>query len=264
MSNKTIPSNKENTTNFTYKQVYSGKILTDKYQRTLNQSRVKKIIKNFNPLLVNPIKVSHRDGNYYVFDGQHTLNALVSRNGGKHLNVDCKIYEGLTYEEEAELFSEQNGISQVVRTSDKIRALYEAKDVDVIDMKETIERLGINFDFSSATGPNKIVCVSTVYKIMKETSCDKLEEILKIILDIWCGENGSFRKEIVNAIYLFDKKYHGKYDRNGLVKNLKTIPTEKIIRDGKAFVTGGSARFARQILIAYNKGRSRNKLDDVF
>ena len=264
MKNKNTLSTKNNNTSFTYNQVNSSRIITDRYQRPLNQSRVKKIVKNFNPLLVNPIKVSRRNGKYYVFDGQHTLNALVNMNGGKHLNVDCKIYEGLSYEDEAELFAAQNGDSRAVTSAEKISALYEAKDVDVIDMKETIEKLGITFAFSGASGANKVVCVTTVYKIVKESSCEKLAEILKIILDIWGGENGSFRKEIVNAIYLFDKKYHGQYDRNGLVKSLKNTPTEKIIRNGKAFVTGGSARFARQILVAYNKGRSRNKLDDIF
>ena len=46
------------------------------YQRELNTEMVKRIAENFNWLKVNVIKVSHRDGAYYIFDGQHTMNAL--------------------------------------------------------------------------------------------------------------------------------------------------------------------------------------------
>lgn len=63
--------------NYEYKQVNSAFIVIDEdYQRELDQNRVKRIVANFNPDLVNPIKVSYRNGKYYVFDGQHTLAAL--------------------------------------------------------------------------------------------------------------------------------------------------------------------------------------------
>ena len=43
------------------------------YQRELNINRVRKIAAKFDPRLVNPPKVSYRNGHYYVFDGQHTI-----------------------------------------------------------------------------------------------------------------------------------------------------------------------------------------------
>ena len=45
-------------------------LVTDpKYQRPLEMGRVRRIVEKFDPGLVNILKVSHRDGKYYVFDG---------------------------------------------------------------------------------------------------------------------------------------------------------------------------------------------------
>ena len=102
-------------TKFKYCQLNARLLVVDKaYQREIQQDRVKRIVANFNPALVNPIKVSHRDGRYYVFDGQHTLASLRMQNHSPSLMVDCKVYEGLSQEDEARLFAEQNGISRAV------------------------------------------------------------------------------------------------------------------------------------------------------
>lgn len=71
------------------------------YQRPTEPERVRSIVSQFDPALVNLLKVSARDGHYYVFDGGHTLAALRTINGNKDFPVLCKIYYGLTYEEEA-------------------------------------------------------------------------------------------------------------------------------------------------------------------
>ena len=49
------------------------------YQRNLDEKRVAKMVKQYNPNLVNPPKVSFRDGKYWVFDGQHTIDAQKSQ-----------------------------------------------------------------------------------------------------------------------------------------------------------------------------------------
>ena len=59
------------------------------YQRELNINRVRKIAAKFDPRLVNPPKVSYRNGHYYVFDGQHTIAVLKMINGGRDLMVSC-------------------------------------------------------------------------------------------------------------------------------------------------------------------------------
>lgn len=45
------------------------------YQRKIDEKRVQKIVREFKPSLVNLIKVSFRNERYYIFDGQHRVDA---------------------------------------------------------------------------------------------------------------------------------------------------------------------------------------------
>lgn len=252
---------------FEYKQISSKCILSEpSYQRTVDFARVKRIVSNFNPNLVNPIKVSFRDGKYYVFDGQHTLKALVMKNGNKDLIVDCKVYYDMTLEDEARLFAEQNGIARVVESNQKLASLYVAKDVDVIEFKEAVESVGLRCNFKKTDGktPWAIVCYKSLFDIYIKYGKSHTIEILKTITEVWNGEANSLKKEIIVGMNLFIVAYKGEYIRKILIKKLSTVSPVTIIRDGRAVLTGGNKRFARQILNAYNRNSSTNRLEDKF
>lgn len=71
------------------------------YQRSL-QNHVKIIARDWNPTKCDPLKINFRaDGLFYVWDGQHRLEAARLR-GIKYLL--CDIVVGLTQSQEAELF----------------------------------------------------------------------------------------------------------------------------------------------------------------
>lgn len=255
---------KNNSTNFIYRQVDSSRIFSDPaYQRPVDYKRVKLIADKFNPDLVNPIKVSERGGKYYVFDGQHTLAALKMRNGNENLPVDCKIYKGLSQADEAQLFSEQNGISRVVESSAKMKALYIAGDVEIIEMHDAINSAGIKFDFTKNKTDFKIIACSTIFRIFKKTTASEFQEILSLIRESWCGQQDSFNKEILGGMYLFCKTYKGRYDKNKAISQFRKISPQKIIREGKLFRDGGDFRFARQLVIAYNNKNRSKKLDEL-
>lgn len=252
---------------FEYKKVSSKGILSEpSYQRTVDFARVKRIVSNFNPNLVNPIKVSFRGGKYYVFDGQHTLKALVAKNGNKDLMVDCKVYYDMTLEDEARLFAEQNGIARSIESSQKLASLYVAGDVDVVEFKETVESVGIKCSFkkTDSNAPWAIICYKSLFDIYTKYGKSHTIELLKTITEIWNGEPQSLRKEIIIGMNLFIATYKGEYVRKILIKKLTMVSPITIIRDGKAVLTGGNKRFARQILNAYNKNSSTNRLEDKF
>ena len=98
------------------------------YQRKLNIPNVEKMSAEFTELIANPPKVSYRDGHYYVFDGQHTIVTRRAMNGGADLPIICKVYTGLTEEEEAILFSKQTGVSTPLTAGAELRAALVGKD----------------------------------------------------------------------------------------------------------------------------------------
>ena len=82
-------------------------ISSQKYQRDIDQKEVAYIVSNFNPHKFGIIKVSFRDGKYYVYDGQHRIAAFKVLNGNQDGFVKCEVHYGLTYEDEAKYFAEQ-------------------------------------------------------------------------------------------------------------------------------------------------------------
>ena len=78
---------------YEYKFLTSTVLETDpSYQRRMNAAQVDRIVAEFNPLLVNAVKVSQRDGRFFVFDGAHTLAALRRIHEGKPFMVECKVF----------------------------------------------------------------------------------------------------------------------------------------------------------------------------
>ena len=251
--------------NYKYEYIPSNKIFTDKYQRPLDKARVRKIVTNFDPNIVNPIKVSFRDGKYWVFDGQHTLNALIMLNDNKDTDVYCKIYYGMTFEDEAMMFAAQNGISREVGSRQKLLSLFMAGDKNVCDFCESIESLGIKCDFTRTTRiANSIVCYKALYDIFMQYGGAYLKKLLQLDLDIWGGDAEGLRKEILLGLHIFHMAYKEDYDRETLVRKLKKVSPISILRDGKLLSRGGNKRYAKQILLIYNQSLKANRLEDKF
>lgn len=245
-----------------YMQVYSSKIFSDPaYQRPVDARRVRQIVEEFNPAVVSPIKVSERDGVYWVFDGQHTLEALKKRNGGNDLFVYCAVFYGLTREDEAFLFSMQTGISRGVKANLKLRALYLSGDETVVGLKRTIENLGIRFDFTAYQGPCKIVACATAYKIYMSLGQKDFEDMLKVILQSWEDEPDRLSKEMLNGMYYFFITYKSEFDMKKAISQFSKVPLRTVVMKAKGAVFGGDKRFSRELVRVYNYGL-RNRLDE--
>ena len=159
--------NKKRNTNTVY--LDSGILERDfSYQRPVRMEKVNKIVAEFNPLKVNTLKVSLRDGHYYVFDGSHTLEVLKIVKGKEHFPVECKLYRGLTYEMEAELFAAQDDGATRVGVPFKIRALAAAGDEEINSFLEATRSCGyeINPGEKSSRRGN-ILAVSKAYALYK-------------------------------------------------------------------------------------------------
>ena len=117
------------------------------YQRTLNANRVKRIAAEFDERIANAPKVSYRDGHYYVFDGQHTIAARKLLNNNCDLNIVCKVYSGLTEQQEAMLFAQQTGISAPLTAGAKLRAKIHGGDPEAIAFQSATQRAGFGSEF---------------------------------------------------------------------------------------------------------------------
>ena len=249
-------------TNYEILQVNSSRIFSDPtYQRNLDAKRVRQIVKNFDPNLVNPIKVSYRknEDRYYVFDGQHTLAALKLKHGGD-LAVNCHVWHGLTPEDEAWLFAQQNGISRNVNAAGKLKALYRAGDQDVrkfVDVTNLVAHMRLTY----GSGRNRIQAYTKAYSMYKDVGENDYYAILKNLRDAWDGVEGNFNTELLGGMRIFHMTYKDQYNQKMLVRKLSKISPFEIIREGKVSRDPGDTKYARQILRVYNKGL-RSPLSD--
>ena len=100
-----------------------GSLLVDtNYQRKLDMKHVKNIVDNYCPPLLGTFQVSKRDGKFYVFDGQHTKKAIEMKFNDPNYPVSCRVYSGLTEEEEAELFYRFNTSKKAMNAISIIKA----------------------------------------------------------------------------------------------------------------------------------------------
>lgn len=128
------------------------------YQRELKSERVKRIVSNFDERIANEPKVSYRDGKYYVFDGQHTIDARKALNGGNDLPILCKVYMGMSEKEEALLFARQTGESARLTPGVRVRAEIFGEDGNAVVFSKQMRIWALNW----ITTRNVDICGSAV------------------------------------------------------------------------------------------------------
>ena len=109
------------------------------YQRSLNNHRVERIVKKFNPRQFGFLKVSHRDGKYYVIDGQHRL--AVARTLG-YTSLQCYVFEGMSQQAEADDFRIQQDNMNRIHTRDQFRAAVTARDEESVKIAKIVSEYG--------------------------------------------------------------------------------------------------------------------------
>lgn len=250
-----------------YKVLNTADILTDeRYQRPINEAKIGRILKHYDENLVNPPKVSYRDGKYYVFDGQHTVAAVRIHNEGNDTDILCKVYRGLSFEQEVSLFIQQTGESSPVSVKEKLYARLSAGDNDVVEMDRAVKNAGLKISWKNngqATGT--IVAASALWSAYKRLGSVNFASMLEDMRDAWDGDPTSLRGEIITGMSRFYAAYTGDFKRDLLVKKLSKTAPELIIREGKLTGIGVSTgtSYAKAILAIYNKNL-KHTLEDRF
>lgn len=217
---------------------------------------VEKMSAEFTELIANPPKVSYRDGHYFVFDGQHTIVTRRAMNGGQDLPIICKVYEGLTEEEEAMLFSRQTGVSTPLTAGAELRAALVGKDPESLAFVKATESTGLQLGLDSYRAPWKIICIRTAFKEYKAYGADLYKEALTMLAKGWEGDPDSLRSGILQGMVRFVALYQGEYDPDRLVKRLHTVHPMTLVNDEKSLSGTVSYKYMMLILRTYN-GASR-------
>ena len=226
------------------------------YQRNLSQKHIQKTVENFDIHQINPVKVSRRDGQNYVFNGQHTIEIIAAVSGSRETPVWCMIFEDMDYEGEADTFANQQKNVKPLLPYEIFKANLEAGN----DTQHMIKSLVESMDL--VIGPTKamrtICAISTLEEIYTKHGYHVLERTLRLCVGTWEGEPNSLSSNMLRGVCRMILAY-GDAMRDDLFKEkVGRYSAKEISRQAKDRCVG-SLGYAEAMLMAYN-WKMKNKL----
>lgn len=259
------------TTPYERKQLPTGILFSGQpYQRKVKMPRVRQIVDEFDPKLLDEVVVSFRDGRYNVVDGQHRIAALKLMNGGMDIMVNCKIANGLTYEQEADLYERLDASKKRLTVADATRAKIEAQnDPMILDIQRILSLYGLKWTFSSSggnAGNNRIASARAVTNAYKALGSLLFERMIKLLKKAWNGSKESLNAYIISGLALFVETYKAELNDQIFIKKLSRVSPQEIIAVGRTDATTRNAalKFARAIWGKYNGKARENTLPYKF
>lgn len=182
-------------------------------QRDLNQARVDHLAASFDLEQIGVPTVSHRDGSYWIIDGQHRMEAL--RACGFHdEGVQCWVYEGLTSEGEAELFLKLNNTLPVPAFQKFKKAVHAGRPVES-DIDRIVRSVGLVV--SNDKVPGAITAVSTLGRVYSRGP-GVLARSLRIIRDAY--GDGALEAPVIDGIGHLCARYNGELNEAEAIEKL--------------------------------------------
>ena len=182
-------------------------LLTVKYQRPIKMPHVLEIVEHFNPNKLELIKVSDRDGKYYVFDGAHTLSALKIIHHQQPFMATCRVYHNLSFQEEAELFASQYENKKKVPFKYELRGHLYAEEPEYEAFRNLTEQCGFKLSIGGDVGPRRIGALQKAWAIYAEMGPKVYEKTLRTIMRTWGGVEWTLFAYMLGGVATFIRTY---------------------------------------------------------
>lgn len=186
-------------------------------QRDLNEARVDKIASEMDLEQLGTPTVNERDGLFYIIDGQHRMEGYKKWCGDgnwEDQSFQCRAYEGLSEEAEAEMFLKLNDVL-IVSTFDRFKVGVRAGRLEETDIDRIVR--GVNLRVSREKGGGAIRAVGALRKVY-DLGPGTLHRTLRIIRDAY-GDAG-LEAAVIEGIGLWCSRYNGKLDEPFAVERL--------------------------------------------
>lgn len=230
-------------------------VSNQEYQRHLSKDHIRRAAENFNLCQINPVKVSRRQGINYVFNGQHTIEIVAFVSGSRDTPVWCMVYEELEYEQEADIFANQQRFIKKLLPYEIFVANIEAGNDEQLLIKALVESFDLRISGNSR--PGCICCVATLEDLYRKYGYEILQRTLRLCIGTWEGETESLTSNILRGIAHLLVAYEDSLKDDMFVEKVgRSSPREigRIAKERKA----GSIGYAEAMLTLYNKKSSSN------
>lgn len=229
------------------------------YQRKLKQSKVRKIIDNFVPDVVQIALVSFRDGEFWVIDAQHRVKALEQLG---YTEILCQVLTGLTYEEECKRFNLLNTGRTQLTANQVFHCRVEAKDKDSLELVEAFAKYKFDYNKDCSSKDNNLIgAVSKFVKMQNTYGIEMVDKVLRILRKSWLGDKNSLSSSIITGIstFLNENPYS---DEDLLIYVLGHISPMELLASASAFMRFGVLRPGRADGACYHIAKQIKELYD--
>jgi hypothetical protein len=226
------------------------------YQRELNETMVKKIVKDFEDDAFGVLVIGARDdGSHYVVDGQTRLAA--AKELGKK-EVPCVWFRSEGKDQEAKMFRLVNNHRSVSRLQ-RTYAMLAEKDPEIVKMDRTVRKHGFKIGYRCSTRTwGNILAVAPLQTMSREGT---LDNALAVISEAWEGEVEAVSAAVLSGFQVFLRDYSEKIDFKRLVERLATTSAAKVRAGGDARRLDGGSRgsaISDVMRIIYNRSLQRS------
>lgn len=224
------------------------------YQRDdINQTKILEIAKAWSWVGCGAILVAARpDGTWFVFDGQHRVQAALKRSDISML--PCMVYECESVQQEAVGFLISNDHRKPVTAIGKFKSLVMAQDDVAVRVREILDDYGLEV-CKTATKPGQIKCVRRC-QYMCSTNASAFETCMALAVDACEGEC-AIQEDLLMALFGCQQKYKLLEDPRfrSRVKSVGVPAIMDQIRKTRGYRGVGGEETAREgLLVAVNKG----------
>lgn len=189
-------------------------------QRELRQARADHIEANMDLEQIGTPTVSKRGGLYYILDGQHRIQGYKQwiGEGWENQQLQCWTYEGLTEEQEAEIFLKLNDTLPVA-AFEKFAIGLNAGRSEEVEIAAIVQKAGLTISQSRAEGT--IGAVGTLRRVYRREGHQVLARALGVIRDAY-GTPG-LEAHVIDGIGLLCGRYNGELDIEKAVTRLGSV-----------------------------------------
>ena len=225
-------------------------VSNQEYQRNLSILLVKSAVEEYDLHQINPVKVSRRDGINYVYDGQHTVEIVAAASGSRQTPVWCMVFDDLNYEEEAEVFANQQKHKKNLTPYEVFKANVEAGKDKQLLIRDLLATYGLYASPTKANGG--VLAIGTVEKIYDKYGFETLNRVFQLIVATWEGDQNSLSSSMLNGVARIVDAYQDKLRDNVFAQKLGMVSPKEIIRNARER-RSGSLGFAEVMVQYYNK-----------
>lgn len=197
------------------------------YQRDVSSAWVEDH-RPFDPRQAGAVVLSSRSGGPYCIDGGHRI-ALARADGISHINGF--VIDELTQADEAGLFTRYQRERRNLTSYALFRADLVSHDPDTMAMDRVVRASGFMLGKSPST-PRTITAIDSVRYVQRLGGDDLLGRTLRMIGDVWIGEEKALSGQIIKgvAMFLSSAGEQSTFSRATFDKVVNKVPPVKLLR----------------------------------